>query len=192
MIDFTDKDIDMLYQSGKTMAEYFSDRYKLDNPSVTSNYTMDTFITNLVNIKKNMMVILKYFNNPSNMKQYYDYDITNIKAVEKRVKIDKKILKVLEIIREQHKLINQSYIELEKIKPIDDIRKNRPRLITERNSIKDYIKNCNIVSSKIDTHLRHTENEEIKNLRSIGIIAKFKEYLIIYNTYINNFLKISK
>lgn len=192
MIDFTDKDIDMLYQSGKTMAEYFSDRYKLDNPSVTSNYTMDTFITNLVNIKKNMMVILKYFNNPSNMKQYYDYDITNIKAVEKRVKIDKKILKVLEIIREQHTLINQSYIELEKIKPIDNIRKNRPRLITERNSIKDYIKNCNIVSSKIDNHLRNTENEEIKNLRSIGIIAKFKEYLIIYNTYINNFLKISK
>ena len=192
MIDFTDKDIDMLYQSGKTMAEYFSDRYKLDNPSMTSNYTIDTFITNLVNIKKNMMVILKYFNNPSNMKQYYDYNTTNIKAVEKRVKIDKKILKVLEIIREQHTLINQSYIELEKIKPIDDIRKNRPKLITERNSIKDYIKNCNIVSLKIDSHLRHTENEEIKNLRSISIIAKFKEYLIIYNTYINNFLKISK
>lgn len=192
MIDFTDKDIDMLYQSGKTMAEYFSDRYKLDNPSVTSNYNINTFITNLVNIKKNMMVILKYFNNPSNMNQYYDYDITNIKAVENRVKIDKKILKVLEIIREHHTLINQSYIELEKIKPIDDIRKNRPRLITERNSVKDYIKNCNIVLSKIDTYLRHTENEEIKNLRSVGIITKFKEYLIIYNTYINNFLKISK
>jgi hypothetical protein len=159
---------------------------------MTSNYTLDTCITNLVNIKKNMMVILKYFNNPINMNQYYDYDITNIKAVEKRVKIDKKILKVLEIIREQHKLINQSYIELEKIKPIDDIRKNRPRLITERNSIKDYIKNCNTVSSKIDNYLRHTENEEIKNLRSISIIAKFKEYLTIYNNYINNFLKISK
>lgn len=192
MIDFTDKDIDILYQSGKTMAEYFSDRYKLDNPSTTSNYTIDTFITNLVNVKKNMMVILKYFNNPSNMNQYYDYDISNIKDVEKRVKIDTKILKVLEIIREQHTLINQSYIELEKIKPIDDIRKNRPRLITERNSIKDYIKNCNIVSLKIDNHLRNTENDKTKNLRSISIIAKFKEYLIIYNTYINNFLKISK
>lgn len=195
MIDFTLNDIDQMYNNGKNMADYFSNKYnnETDVKMKTREYNMGIYIENMIKAKQNMAIITKYFSNPANLNIYFNYDSGKYKAVETRQKIDNKIKLCCKIISESNKLVNESYIEITNLKDINSIRKYRSYLLKEKSNNVISIKKYKNILLNMDKYIRFKEKDDVlKNIYIFNVIKNFIKYLNEYNVQITELINLSK
>lgn len=195
MIDFTLNDIDQMYNNGKNMADYFSNKYnnETDVKMNTREYNMGIYIENMIKAKQNMAIITKYFNNPANLNIYFNYDSGKYKAVETRQKIDNKIKLCCKIITESNKLVNESYNEIINLNDINSIRKYRSYLLKEKSNNVISIKKYKNLLLNMDKYIRFKEKDDVlKNIYIFNVIKNFIKYLNEYNVQITELINLSK
>ena len=162
MLDFSASDLDEIYSSGKSIAQFYDLKYQRENEKLklaqNTKYNIDVYLTHVVKFKSEVNKILRFFSKPENFKKYYDYNRLSREDLKNHNKISKQIKQIVIIISEEVKVINASKEVINQLNPINDIRKRRSALIQQMQDNAKMKKNINKLYVLIDAKLRDTEN----------------------------------
>ena len=147
MLDFSASDLDEIYSSGKSIAQFYDLKYQRENEKLklaqNTKYNIDVYLTHVVKFKSEVNKILRFFSKPENFKKYYDYNRLSREDLKNHNKISKQIKQIVIIISEEVKVINASKEVINQLNPINDIRKRRSALIQQMQDNAKMKKNIN-------------------------------------------------